>query len=397
MVLICSFKISIKKVNFVLKYMKNKKLNILLLNALDIYGGGEFFVYQFANLLKSRGHKVWVSCRNDNIIYSRCIDESIDVFPVDYPEHSGKSRVWKISRQLSRFIKENKIDIVHSNTNYDRTAGAFGAMLAGVPHITTNHSFHSISHNLTHWYRNKFLIDHFIVDGECTRDLLVTEDKIDPKKITLIHLGLDPEQNKKDQQTRERIRSEFGVIDDEILIGNVARMVPFKGQEYLIRAYPEVMKAYPKSRLMVVGDGELNNMLHKLAVDLGINDKIIFPGFRNDIKSMYSAFDIYAHTSVEGGGETFPYAMLHALAQELPMVITRVGDMPAMVTEGVSGFVLEDKDVKGISEKLMLLCGDENLRKSMGKESFNLMMKKFTVDIMTGNIENVYYKVLNKN
>ncbi len=147
---------------------------------------------------------------------------------------------------------------------------------------------------------------------------------------------------------------------------------------------------------MVVGDGELSGMLRTLAEELGIIDRVIFPGFRKDIKSMYSAFDIYAHTSVEGGGETFAYAMLHALAQELPMVITRVGDMPAMVREGVSGFVLEDKDVKGISEKLMLLCGDEKLRKEMGKKSFELMMKKFTVDIMTANIENVYYKVLNE-
>ncbi len=372
-----------------------KKLNILLLNALDIYGGGEFFVYQFANLLKQRGHKVWVSCRNDNLIYSRCIEEGIDVFPVDYPEHSGTNRVWKISGELSQFIKQNSIDIVHSNTNYDRTAGAFAAKRAGVPNVTTNHSFHSIMHNLTHWYRNKFLISHFIVDGQCTKDLLVNEDKIDPKKISLIHLGLDPEQNKKDPEIRKQIRVEFGVKDDEILIGNVARMVPFKGQEYLIRAYPPIAKAYPKSRLMVVGDGELSGMLRSLAEELGIIDRVIFPGFRKDIKSMYSAFDIYAHTSVEGGGETFPYAMLHALAQELPMVITRVGDMPAMVREGVSGFVLEDKDVKGISEKLMLLCGDENLRKQMGKKSFELMMEKFTVDIMTANIENVYYKVLN--
>ena len=155
------------------------------------------------------------------------------------------------------------------------------------------------------------------------------------------------------------------------------------------------MKAYPNSKLMVVGDGELSGMLHKLAEELGISGRTIFPGFRSDIKSMYSAFDIYAHTSVEGGGETFPYAMLHALAQELPMVITRVGDMPAMVEESVNGFVLEDKDIKGISDKLMLLCGNEQLRNEMGKKSYELMLKKFTVDIMAANIEKVYRKVLN--
>ena len=378
-----------------MKMKENKQLKILLLNALDIYGGGEFFVYQLAKLLTQKGHKVWVSCRKDNIIYGRCLEEGIGVFPLDYPEHSGKSDLWKNSRILAGFVKDNKIDIVHSNTNYDRTAGAFAAKLAGARHVSNVHSFHSISHNLTHWYRNKYLIHHFMVDGVCTKELLINEDKIDPAKITLLHLGLDPEQNKKDPETGKHIRREFEVEDDEILIGNAARMVPFKGQEYLIRAYPEVMKAYPKSKLMVVGDGELSGMLHKLADEFGISERTIFPGFRKDIKSMYSAFDIYAHTSVEGGGETFPYAMLHALAQELPMVITRVGDMPAMVEEGINGFVLEDKDVRGISEKLMLLCGNEQLRNEMGKKSYELMLKKFTVDIMTANIEKVYRKVLN--
>lgn len=372
----------------------NKPLNVLLLNALDIYGGGEFFVYQLAKLLTQKGHKVWVSCRKDNIIYARCLEDGIGVFPLDYPEHSGKSDLWKNSRILGRFVKENNIDIVHSNTNYDRTAGAFAAKLAGVKHVSNVHSFHSISHNLTHWYRNKFLIHHFMVDGVCTKELLINEDKIDPSKITLLHLGLDPEQNKKDPETRKQIRAEFEVKDDEILIGNAARMVPFKGQEYLIRAYPEVMRSFSKSRLMIVGDGELSGKLHDLAEKLGISDRTIFPGFRSDIKSMYSAFDIYAHTSVEGGGETFPYAMLHALAQELPMVITRVGDMPAMVEEGVNGFVLEDKDAEGISKKLMQLCGDGELRNVMGKKSYELMIKKFTVDIMASNIEKVYNRAL---
>ena len=372
----------------------NQPINIFLLNALDIYGGGEFFVYQLGKKLTQNGHNVWISCREDSVLYSKSINDGIKVFPVDYPPNSGKGKLWKNSKILARFIKENKIDIVHSNTNYDRTAGAFAAKLSGIKHVSNVHSFHSISHNLTHWHRNRFLIHHFLADGTCIKDLLINEDKIDPAKITLLHLGLDPEQNKKDPETRKKIRNEFNVKDDEILIGNVARMVPFKGQEFLIRAYIEVMNAFPKSRLMIVGDGELSQMLQKLAAELGVDERTIFPGFRSDIKAMYSAFDIYAHTSIEGGGEAFPFALLHALAQELPMVITRVGDMPAMVEEGVNGFVLKDKDVKGISEKLMLLCGDEKLRFEMGKSSYDLLLRKFTVDIMTENIEKVYRKVL---
>src|SRR6266498_2193755 len=154
-----------------------KKLRILLLNALDIYGGGEFFVYQFAGLLKRKGHQVWVSCREDNPINEKCKAAGIDVFPLDYPKNNRKGKVVTISNALKKFTEENKIDIIHTNTNYDRTVGAFAAKAAGVPHVTTNHSFHSIEYNPTHWLRNKKLTDHFIVDGQCTKDLLVRRDK----------------------------------------------------------------------------------------------------------------------------------------------------------------------------------------------------------------------------
>ena len=367
-------------------------MRILLLNALHIYGGGEFFVYQFAGQLKKNGHDVWVSCRPDNLIYEKCKKAGINVFPLDYPVN-GKERLYRNIRALKNFIVKNKIDIVHSNTNYDRTAGAFAAKWAGVKHVTTNHSFHSIEHNLTHWLRNKKLTDHFIVDGECTRELLLADDTIDKNKITLIHLGIEKGTMDRDISLRKKIREEFGLQENNILIGIVGRMVEFKGQEYLIRAFPAVVEKFPDARLMVVGSGKLEKMLHELAGSLGVKEKIIFPGFRDDMQAVYSSFDVYAHTSVEGGGETFPYACLYALAQGLPVVVTRVGDVPAMVEEGVNGFVVDDKKPELISEKLLLLTGDADLRTKMGKASLELLNRKFTVEIMTKAILEVYNKV----
>jgi glycosyltransferase involved in cell wall biosynthesis len=372
------------------------QLNVLLLNALDIYGGGEFFVYQFADLLKKQGHKVWVSCREDNIIYNRCKSAGIDVFPLNYPK-KGKRKLMKNIHALKSFITRNKIDIVHSNTNYDRTAGAFAARLGGAKHITTNHSFHSIEYNLTHWLRNKYLTSQFIVDGECTRELLLKDDTIDKNHITLIHLGIEADTMKRDKLLRQKVRDEFEITDDNLLIGNVGRMVEFKGQEYLIKAFPEVLSKFPSSRLMVVGSGKLEKKLKELSISLGVKDKVIFPGFREDMQAVYSSFDIYAHSSVEGGGETFPYAVLYALAQELPLVVTRVGDVPAMVEEGVNGFVVNDRSPHFITEKLNLLIIDRELRTKMGKAGLELLKKKFTVEIMTESILRVYMKALQSN
>jgi glycosyltransferase involved in cell wall biosynthesis len=371
-------------------------MKILLLNALDIYGGGEFFVYQFASLLKKNGHNVWVSCRPDNPIRVKCEKEGIEVFPLDYPT-LNKRRLIKISRALTKLIKENRIDLIHSNTNYDRTAGAFAARLSGAAHVTTNHSFHSIQYNLTHWFRNRYLTDHFIVDGQCTKDLLLKSDKLLDDKITLIHLGIEPVTMKRDELLRKEIRKFFNVKDEELLIGNVGRMVEFKGQEYLLRAFSKINEKFDNVKLMIAGSGKLEDYLHQLASGLGIQDKVIFPGFRDDMQAIYSAFDIYAHTSVEGGGETFPYACLYALAQELPLVVTRVGDVPAMVKESVNGFVVDDRKPELIAEKLSVLIQDEKLRTRMGKESLNLLHLKFTDDAMLRKIESVYIQAIEKN
>lgn len=143
--------------------------------------------------------------------------------------------------------------------------------------------------------------------------------------------------------------------------------------------------------------GSLKKKLKELSESLGVKDKVIFPGFREDMQAVYSAFDIYAHTSVEGGGETFPYAVLYALAEELPVVVTRVGDVPAMVEEGINGFVVEDRSPHLIAEKLCLLLNDGELRNRMGKAGLELLQKKFTVEIMTDSILKVYEKALNGN
>jgi len=112
------------------------------------------------------------------------------------------------------------------------------------------------------------------------------------------------------------------------------------------------------------------------------------------MQAVYSAFDIYAHTSVEGGGETFPYAVLYALAQALPLVVTRVGDVPAMVEEGVNGFIVSDRDPYLIADKLRVLLQNVDLRKKMGEASLELLKKKFTVEIMTDAILKVYENAL---
>ncbi len=367
-------------------------MKILLLNSLNIYGGGEFFVLELALYLKSKGHDVWAGCRKDSPIFEKCRNSGIKTAEFDFPE-KGTGRLRKNIALIKDFVKEYKIDIVHSNTNYDRTAGAVAAQLAGISHVASVHSLQSISHNLTHWARNKFLVDMFAADGNIVKDFLVNEDKIDGEKIKVINLGIDPESMERDEQLRKKVRNEFGVADGEILIGNLGRLVEFKGQDKLIKAFKQVTEKFPNVKLLIIGDGQQKAELKNLVLALGIDEKVIFAGFRDDLQAVYSAFDIYAHTSSERGGELFPFAVLYAMAAGLPVVSTGVGEIPNMVKEGVSGFITGQDDNE-ISSKIITVLGDEAASKKMGEGGKKLLNQKFTLEKMGSEILKLYKHVL---
>ncbi len=371
------------------------KSKILLTNGSDIYSGGEYFVLEFGKKLKDRGYDVTICCHPGILLYEKAKVYGINLFPVDFPV---KGEIFKFTKIIYDYIKKNKIDIVHTNNNYDRTSAGFAAKFAGAGHITMNHSYHSISHNITHYIRNHYCTNYFLVDGFCTKELLIKEDKIDAGKIKVIHLGIEPDAMKKDAALRKNVRYEFNISDDTILFGNTGRLVEFKGQEYLVKSFAHVAKQFDKIKLMIVGNGHLEQKLKDLTNEFGLNDKIIFPGFRDDMQAVYSAFDVYLHSSVEGGGETFPFSVLYSLAQGIPAVVTDVGDVAKMIEQEETGFFVPDKNPEAMAEKIIYLLNNKNLILEFGSNALKLLHNKFTLDIMFDNIIDVYNKIpLRKN
>ncbi|CAN5655362.1 N/A [soil metagenome] len=364
---------------------------ILLTNASHIYAGGEYYVLELAKELTSRKIDVTVCCHTKNLLYDKCRSTGIKLFGLDFPE---KGQLFKHIRKLRDYSRENEINIIHTNTNYDRTAGAFAARLAGIYHVAAVHSFQSIDNNLTQKFRNRKAVDLFVPCGYSVKDLLIKEDGISGEKIKVIHLGIDPETMKRIPELRQKIRNEFGIKDNEILIGNVGRLEEFKGQEYLIKAI-SLLRNYNNLKVMIVGDGRLEMFLKEFADSCGVKDNFIFPLFRDDMQAIYSAFDIYAQPSIEGGGETFPFSVLNSLAAGLPAVVTRVGDVAEMIVDGKTGYVVEEKDPVLLAERLQYLIDNENYNKEFGEAALQNLKAKFTLKKMTDNVINCYEDLLN--
>jgi glycosyltransferase involved in cell wall biosynthesis len=322
---------------------------------------------------------------------NKCTDAGIGTVPVAY---TGMSRVFAVAAEVRAHLQRLSIDIVHSNANYDRTVAAIAAAWTRTRHVASVHSAHSIQHNITHWLRNRLGTDHFIADAELVKQVLVREDNISGDCITVIPIGVESFSKDQELAWRRKTRAAWGVSSQTCVIGNVARLVPFKGHRYLVDAIAGVVKANPDVLCVIIGDGELMGALQEQSRVLAIEPNLRFLGFQDNLHELYPAFDIYCHSSLELEAEAFPLAILRALAAGLPVVATRVGGIGMMVKEGASGYLTPPQHAQALSAALLRVINDVPLRQSMGKGSFELFKMNFHASAMAERVERVYDNIL---
>jgi len=366
-------------------------LNVFISNSTDIFAGGEDYVLILAKYLQQRGHRVWVSANPGHLLLNKCNDSGISTVPIAY---TGMSRVFSVAAGVRTHLQRLSIDIAHSNANYDRTVAAIATAWTRTRHVASVHSAHSIQHNITHWLRNRFGTDQFVADAESVKQVLVREDTIPGDRITVIPIGVESFPKDQEQQWRQKTRAAWGISEETCVIGNVARLVPFKGHRYLVDAIAGLVKANPHVLCVIIGDGELLTALQEQSRRLAMESRLRFLGFRDDLHELYPAFDVYCHASLELEAEAFPLAILRALAAGLPVVATNVGGIGMMVKEGVSGYLTPPQNAPALSDALLRGINDVQLRQSMGKESFELFKKQFHASAMAKRVEQVYDSVM---
>jgi glycosyltransferase involved in cell wall biosynthesis len=264
-------------------------VNILLSNSTDIFAGGEDYVLILAKYLQQRGHHVWVSAIPGHLLLKKCAEAGIGTVPVEY---SGMSRVFRVAAEMRDHLRRLSIDVVHSNANYDRTVAGIATIGTTTRHVAGVHSAHSIQHNITHWLRNRFWIDHFIADAEPVKHVLVTEDHVSPERITVIPIGVENTQRNIEKTFRAKTRELWGVKPETCVIGNVARLVPFKGHRYLVDAIANVVQSNRSVLCVIIGDGELMDELQQQVNEVHIGPYVRFLGFQDNLHELYPAFDI---------------------------------------------------------------------------------------------------------
>jgi glycosyltransferase involved in cell wall biosynthesis len=190
----------------------------------------------------------------------------------------------------------------------------------------------------------------------------------------------------------------FGGTGPQKVIGCVARLAESKGQRELIRAFSELASRHPSAQLWFVGKdqetgGRLKAALRSLAETLGVSDRTVFWGYRDDVKELMQRMTLLALPSHI---EAFPMVVLEAMALGVPVVATKVAGVPEIITDGETGVLVPPGDVGALSQAMDRVLSDSDLARSLGERGRESVTSKFTREKMLGEMRAIYSELLGR-
>lgn len=305
-------------------------------------------------------------------LYRRAL-EGADLVPLAPRSEVDLAAAWK----LSRILRRSTPAIVHA---HDPHAVAMAGLALGLgapdprPRLVASRrvDFHLQRHSFSQWkYRQ---VDGFIAASRAIRDILV-HDGIDASRIVVVHDGIDVDRIAHIQPLS--VHAEYWLPHGAPVIANVGALVGHKGQRHLVDAMPLVIREVPDAHLVVFGEGELRAALEKQVRHLGLEKRVLLPGFREDVLALVKSADLFVMSSItEGLGS----AVLDAMAMGLAVVGTTAGGIPEAVVPGRTGLLVEPGDPAALAHAIVVLLEDREMRQVLGEAGRQRVRESFGVD-----------------
>jgi glycosyltransferase involved in cell wall biosynthesis len=213
------------------------------------------------------------------------------------------------------------------------------------------------------------------------------------KRITVIPNGVDLEKFHPDQITRQKIRGELQLRADEPVIGIIGRLTPSKGQLELLRAFKRVVGEFPNATLLIAGapafnqEHEYGELLKRAAAELGISNRVLRLGARDDVAAVMQALDLLV---VNSSSEACCLVVLEAMASGVPVLATRTGGTPELIEHGRDGWLVPLRDEDALATAIIKLIRQPNLRSQFAQQGRQRVTARFGLDRYISEIQNFY-------
>jgi len=310
---------------------------------------------------------------------------------------------------LRAVIKEGQFDVIHTELYWANIYGRVcGRLFSDAKIVTTIHAptyepqILKDDPNLKPWKLTLVrILDgltgtvcnyRFVACSEFVKRSAVGRLGYRPESIQVIYNGIDLGSFREDDSGKViSLRRELGLDHGEAILVNVGRLIPQKGQRYLIMAMPKVLDEQPSCKLLLVGEGPMENELQDLAHDLGVGEAIWFLRTRHDVPAILQLSDLFVLPSLSEG---MPVALLEAMAMRKPCIASNITSIPEVVEDGRSGVLVEPQRPDQLANAVLSLIDDPERRQAMRVRGRQIVKEKFSINVNIRLLENLYERVV---
>jgi glycosyltransferase involved in cell wall biosynthesis len=291
--------------------------------------------------------------------------------------------------ELTRVVRAGRYDLVHAHGLRASIDCAFACRRAGIPLYMSMHNLiradiaGSIKSRLYRWgesFAVRSSVRTFAPSAEIARHLRATV-KVDPQRVEVLYLGVG--EPAAPVRSRANVRSDWRVEPETPVVITVARLAPQKALHILL----EGIALLPETHLVVVGDGPLEAELRDRATSLGVDTRVTWAGFRDDVQDQLRAADVFCITSL---WEAVSLAVQEAVLLEIPVVASDVGGITELIEPGKGGLLVPKNDVGALVEALGQCLADPGAAKERAIAAKTVLRERFSTEKMLARLRAAY-------
>lgn len=298
--------------------------------------------------------------------------------------------------KVMNIIRRERADVIHTHMYVADMIGLLaGKILRVKKRIYTRHSS-----NESRKYHKKSNINrlvnslstHILAISENVRNILVTEEKVKPGKIRLIHHGFDLERfSHVSQKDIEELSGKYNPLKKKPVIGIVARYSHWKGIQYSITAFQKILQDHPDALLVLANakKGDFKNEITALLAELP-EDSFCEIEFEHNLFALYHLFDVYVHVPIDAELEAFGQTYVEALAAGIPSVFTRSGVASEFIRHEQNALLVDFQNPEQVYQAIGRLLRDADLRKTLIENGKKDIKGLFSLETMIGKLEKLY-------
>jgi glycosyltransferase involved in cell wall biosynthesis len=366
-------------------------MNILFLSTHLNYGGITSYLISLALSLQKKGNKVFIASSGGDA--RPALDRAgITCLTIPIRTKCEVSPGVLVSfLKLKKELKDSSIDIIHSHTRVTQVLGFFLAKALHAGFVSTCHGFFKLRFSrlvFPAWGQQVIAISQPVAE-HLRRDF-----KIKPDNISVIHNGIDFERFKVvDIEEKKRIKKEFNLPADRLIVAMVARLSQVKGHTYFIQAMPDILKELPDTIFLIAGDGKLKESLVSQVEALKFSRSVFFLPIQGQTPRILSVIDCLVSPSLQEG---LGLSIIEAQAAGVPVVAFAVGGIVSLIEDAKTGLLASPQDVRSLSAAVVRMLKDANLRHYIIKNAQENININFNVARMVEETLAVYSRIKGK-